>query len=212
VAVDRTGRFAPLKCVAFAGVLAPAAWIVIEARFGWLGERPVMAIYQSGLWAEWLLAVIGISLPKLISVRRILGVNRIWRSPLVSLFLWWATDPGAHRAILDFCYAVRPCWFVLGAGLVLCAARLARPWMTSGKTSSFPRLQSPVCRLEHGHSEPLNRRSIESRSCSNQNGAAPYLSGIAPMHDAVAGSHAWQAFAPPARPPAGRKNVGPPSH
>jgi hypothetical protein len=117
VAVDRTGRFAPLKCVAFAGVLAPAAWIVIEARFGWLGERPVMAIYQSGLWAEWLLAVIGISLPKLISVRRILGVNRIWRSPLVSLFLWWATDPGAHRD---------PRFFLRGAAVLVCSWRRTR--------------------------------------------------------------------------------------
>ena len=55
---DRTGRFAPLKCAAFAGVLVPAAWIVIEASFGWLGERPIMeAIHQSGLWAVRLLAV-----------------------------------------------------------------------------------------------------------------------------------------------------------
>jgi len=35
-----------------------SAWIVIEASFGWLGERPIMeAIHQSGLWAVRLLAV-----------------------------------------------------------------------------------------------------------------------------------------------------------
>ena len=79
---DRTGRFAPLKCAAFAGVLVPAAWIVIEASFGWLGERPIMeAIHQSGLWAVRLLAVtlavtplrLALRWPKLISIRRILG-------------------------------------------------------------------------------------------------------------------------------------------
>jgi sulfoxide reductase heme-binding subunit YedZ len=44
----RTGRFSPLKCAAFAGVLMPVLWIVIEARSGWLGERPVTeAIHQS---------------------------------------------------------------------------------------------------------------------------------------------------------------------
>jgi len=45
--------FRPAQCAAFAGVLVPAAWIVIEASFGWLGERPIMeAIHQSGLWAS----------------------------------------------------------------------------------------------------------------------------------------------------------------
>ncbi len=81
---DRTGRFAPLKCAAFAGVLMPALWIVIEARFGWLGERPITeAIHQSGLWAVRLLAMtlavtparLALRWPKLISIRRILGVS-----------------------------------------------------------------------------------------------------------------------------------------
>lgn len=80
---DRAGRFAPLKCAAFAGVLVPAIWIAAEARFGLLGERPVMeAIHQSGLWAVRLLAItlavtplrLAMRWAKLISIRRILGV------------------------------------------------------------------------------------------------------------------------------------------
>jgi sulfoxide reductase heme-binding subunit YedZ len=277
---DRTGRFAPLKCAAFAGVLAPAAWIVIEARFGGLGERPIMeAIHQSGLWAVRLLAVtlavtplrLALRWPKLISVRRILGVSALayallhvllyvlnqhfdlahvaseiilriylaigfiafcglcvlgatstdsmivrlgaarwtrlhrfvyaiailaavhffmqsklditqpiimagifslllshriahrWRGDLSALqsaglafsiafatafgeALWYRFSYGAPliqvlAANLDFSYAVRPCWFVLGAGFILFVARLARSWMTSGKISSLPRLQ-----------------------------------------------------------------------
>ena len=44
-------------------------------------------------------------------------------------------------ANLDFSYAARPCWYVLGAGLILFMARLARPWMASGKASSLPSLR-----------------------------------------------------------------------
>jgi methionine sulfoxide reductase heme-binding subunit len=82
-----------LREPAFAGVLlVSSAWIVIEARFGWLGDRPIMeAIHRSGLWAVRLLAVSPLQLtlcwPKRISVRRILAFNRVWRSPLVSLLV-----------------------------------------------------------------------------------------------------------------------------
>jgi sulfoxide reductase heme-binding subunit YedZ len=81
---DRAGRFAPLKCAAFAGVLIPAFWIANEAAFGLLGERPVTeAIHQFGLWAVRLLAVtlaitplrLAMRWPKLISIQRILGVS-----------------------------------------------------------------------------------------------------------------------------------------
>jgi methionine sulfoxide reductase heme-binding subunit len=282
---DRTGRFVPLKCVAFAGVLVPAAWIVIEASFGWLGERPIMeAIHQSGLWAVRLLAVtlavtplrLALRWPKLISIRRILGVSvlayallhfslyilnqhfdlahvaseiimriylvigfiafcglcvlgatstdgmiarlgtarwtRLHRfvyaitvlatvhffmqsklditqpiimagifsllfahriaqsrrgdlSPLQTAglafavafatalgeALWYAFSYDAPliqvlAANLDFSYAVRPCWFVLGAGLIIYFARLARPWMASGKAASLPSLRKPRLR------------------------------------------------------------------
>lgn len=83
---DRTGRFAPLKCVTFVAVLAPAAWVAIEAGEGWLGSRPVMeAIHQSGLWAVRLLALTLTVTPlrcalrwsKLVSIRRILGVSAL---------------------------------------------------------------------------------------------------------------------------------------
>lgn len=277
---DRTGRFAPLKCAAFAGVLMPALWIIVEARFGWLGQRPVTeAIHQSGLWAVRLLAMtlavtparLALRWPKLISIRRILGVSVLayallhvalyianqhfdlahvaseillriylaigfiafcglcvlgatstdgmiarlgtaawtrlhrlvyviailasvhffmqsklditqplimaglfslllayriaprWRGDLslwqsaglaVALAfatalgeaLWYAFAYGAPltqvlAANLDFSYAIRPCWFVLGAGLILFMARLARPLITSGKTPNLPRVQ-----------------------------------------------------------------------
>jgi sulfoxide reductase heme-binding subunit YedZ len=80
---DRTGRFSPLKCAAFVGVLVPAAWIAIEASQGWLGPRPVMeAIHQSGLWAVRFLALSLAVTPlrtasrvsALLSIRRILGL------------------------------------------------------------------------------------------------------------------------------------------
>lgn len=80
---DRTGRFSPLKCATFIGVLAPAAWIAIEAWLGWLGPRPVMeAIHQSGLWAVRFLALTLAVTPlryasrvsNLVSIRRILGL------------------------------------------------------------------------------------------------------------------------------------------
>jgi sulfoxide reductase heme-binding subunit YedZ len=46
--------------------------------------------------------------------------------------LWYAFSIGAPLTLvlaanLDFSYAVRPCWFVLGAGAILLAARLLRP-------------------------------------------------------------------------------------
>jgi sulfoxide reductase heme-binding subunit YedZ len=101
---DRSGHFAPLKCVAFAFVLLPALWLAVEAAQGWLGQgwlgqgwlgqgwlgqgwlgpRPFTeAIHQSGLWAIRFLALTLAVTPlrsalrysKLISIRRILGVS-----------------------------------------------------------------------------------------------------------------------------------------
>ncbi|HUB64974.1 MAG TPA: protein-methionine-sulfoxide reductase heme-binding subunit MsrQ [Methylocella sp.] len=277
---DRTGRFAPLKCAALAVVLVPALWIPIEARWGWLGERPVVeAIHQSGLWAIRLLAAtlavtplkLALRWPKLIAVRRILGVSvlayallhlslyimnqhfdlahvaseiilRIYLTigfmAFCGLFLLGVTSTdgmiawlGAarwlrlHRLVyaitilatvhffmqsklditqpiimagvfslllgyriarrrlgdlspsqtgglalavalatalgeavcyafsynapliqvlaanLDFSYAVRPFWFVLGVGFILFIARLGRPWMAGETAASIPRLR-----------------------------------------------------------------------
>ncbi|PNG27361.1 sulfoxide reductase heme-binding subunit YedZ [Methylocella silvestris] len=81
---DRAGRFAPLKCAALAATLAPALWIAISAVEGRLGSRPVMeAIHQTGLWAVRMLALtlavtplrLATRWPKLVSIRRILGVS-----------------------------------------------------------------------------------------------------------------------------------------
>lgn len=283
---DRTGRFSPLKCAAFAGVFMPALWIVIEAMFGGLGERPIMeAIHQSGLWAVRLLAVtlavtplrLALRWPKLISIRRILGVSvlayalqhfalyifnqhfdlahvaseiilRIYLTigfiAFCGLCVLGATSTDrmiarlgaeswtrlhrfvygiavlamahffiqsklditqpiimagifslllAHRtaqsrrgdlspiqsagialsvafvtalgeaicyaiaydapllqvlaANLDFSYAIRPCWYVLGAGLILLTARLARPWVAGGKAASAPGLRRSRLRM-----------------------------------------------------------------
>lgn len=60
--------------------------------------------------------------------------------------LWYAFSYDAPliqvlAANLDFSYAVRPCWFVLGAGLILLIARLARPWMASGEATTLPSLR-----------------------------------------------------------------------
>ncbi|WP_036255210.1 sulfite oxidase heme-binding subunit YedZ [Methylocapsa acidiphila] len=285
---DRAGRFSPLKFVVFLAVLAPAAWIVVEARHGWLGSRPVTeAIHQSGLWAIRLLAATLAVTPlrrasrwsKLISVRRILGVSALayaalhlglygldqhfdlvqigseiarriyltigfaafcglcalgatstdgmiarlggtaWgrlqqlvypiaivatvhffiqskldvSEPIImgglfallfgfriadrrfgdlSLFgliglafvsalatavgeaFWYAVSIRAPLAIVlaanfDFSYAVRPCWFVLGGGAILCAARLMRPiWAVSGGGSPATRRRMASVRPE----------------------------------------------------------------
>lgn len=81
---DRAGRFSLLKCATFIGVLAPAAWIAIEASQGWLGPRPIMeAIHQSGLWAVRFLALTLAVTPlrqasrvsRILAVRRMLGLT-----------------------------------------------------------------------------------------------------------------------------------------
>ncbi len=80
---DRSGNFAALRAVVFVLVLAPAAWIAVEASQGWLGSRATTeAIHQAGLWAIRLLAVAMAVTPlrvasrnaKLIGVRRMLGL------------------------------------------------------------------------------------------------------------------------------------------
>lgn len=278
---DRTGHFAPLKCAVFLGVLVPALWIVAEATFGWLGERPVTeAIHQTGLWAVRFLAITlavtplrsALRWPKLVSVRRILGLAVLayallhfglyilnqhfdfahvaseillrfylalgfialcgfcvlgatstdgmiawlgsarwtrlhrfvyagavlgtvhffmqskldvsqpivmagifslllgyrialrrlgdpsaWQVAGLAIFmafltalgeaLWYALSIGAPLILVlganfDFSYMVRPCWYVLGSGLILWVARLLRPWMAN--ISSAPRARKIV--------------------------------------------------------------------
>ncbi len=77
---DRTGRFSWLKAATFFGVLAPAAWIAIEASQGWLGPRPVTeAIHQSGLWAVRFLALT-LAVSPLRAVSRLSGLLAIRRT------------------------------------------------------------------------------------------------------------------------------------
>lgn len=80
---DRGGRFSSLRLAVFLAVLAPAAWLAIEALTHRLGPRPTTeAIHQSGLWAvRWLAVTLAVTplryatrLTKLAGVRRMLGL------------------------------------------------------------------------------------------------------------------------------------------
>ncbi len=80
---ERNGRFSPLKAVVFAGLFLPAAWIAYLAASGALEPKVVTEmIYRTGLWAIRFLTLTllvtplmrGARLPKLIAVRRMLGV------------------------------------------------------------------------------------------------------------------------------------------
>jgi methionine sulfoxide reductase heme-binding subunit len=80
---DRSGKISALKSITFAGVLAPALWLAVQAAFGWLGSKPVTeAIHQSGDWAVRLLLVSLLvtplrhvaDWPRLILIRRMVGV------------------------------------------------------------------------------------------------------------------------------------------
>jgi sulfoxide reductase heme-binding subunit YedZ len=80
---ERNGRLSWLKLPVFLFTLAPGLWIALQWKMDWLGSRPVTeAIHQNG---DWVVRFILLSLaitplrfagrwPKLISVRRILGV------------------------------------------------------------------------------------------------------------------------------------------
>src|SRR3974390_817795 len=80
---ERSGRWSPVKIVAFAATLFPALWVAYEAATDDLGARPITeAIHQIG---EWTLRLLLITLaitpaqrilnyPRLILARRTLGV------------------------------------------------------------------------------------------------------------------------------------------
>lgn len=62
---------------------------------------------------------------------------------------WYSFKTGAPvlmivSANLDFSYAVRPAWFVVGAGVVLILARLARPLFAPRASRAAPRLHPAV--------------------------------------------------------------------
>jgi len=80
---DNRGRFAPLKALVFAGLFAPAAWLLHAFLTKSLGPRPITEItHESGDWAIRLLflalavtplrQILG--WPGLIAFRRMLGV------------------------------------------------------------------------------------------------------------------------------------------
>jgi sulfoxide reductase heme-binding subunit YedZ len=80
---DRAGRFAPLKALAFFGVLAPGLWISFKFLTGTIGVKPVeAALHETGLWAVRLLLVTLAITPlrlvtgwgKWLQIRRMLGV------------------------------------------------------------------------------------------------------------------------------------------
>jgi sulfoxide reductase heme-binding subunit YedZ len=80
---DRSGRWSPVKIVAFVAVILPALWLAWQAWAGELGPRPVTeAIHQSGDWALRLLLITLaitpaqriLSYPRIVLVRRTFGV------------------------------------------------------------------------------------------------------------------------------------------
>jgi sulfoxide reductase heme-binding subunit YedZ len=80
---ERSGRWSPVKIVAFVAALLPASWIAYQAAAGELGARAVTeAIHQAGDWAlRFLLITLAITpaqrifqYPRVILARRTLGV------------------------------------------------------------------------------------------------------------------------------------------
>src|SRR5512133_1130177 len=79
---ERSGRWSPVKVVAFVAAVLPALWIAYQAAADELGARPVTeAIHQAGDWAlRFLLITLAITparilhYPRVILARRTLGV------------------------------------------------------------------------------------------------------------------------------------------
>src|SRR4051794_2679084 len=80
---ERSGRWSPVKSVAFTASILPAIWIAYQAATGDLGARPVTeAIHQAGDWAlRFLFVTLAITpaqrilhFPRIILARRTLGV------------------------------------------------------------------------------------------------------------------------------------------
>ena len=80
---ERSGRWSPVKIVAFTAAILPALWIAYQAATGDLGARPVTeAIHQAGDWTlRLLLLTLAVTpaqrvlhYPRIAPARRILGV------------------------------------------------------------------------------------------------------------------------------------------
>src|SRR3954470_21448229 len=81
---ERSGRWSPVKSVAFTASILTALWIAYQAITGDLGARPVTeAIHQAGDWAlRFLLMTLAITpaqrilnYPRIVLARRTLGVT-----------------------------------------------------------------------------------------------------------------------------------------
>src|SRR5258708_19028988 len=80
---EQSGRWSPVKIVAFVAAILPALWLAYQAAADDLGARPVTeAIHQAGDWAlRFLLMTLAVTpaqrifnFPRLILARRTLGV------------------------------------------------------------------------------------------------------------------------------------------
>src|SRR6185436_606773 len=80
---ERSGRWSPVKSVAFTASILPAIWLAYQALTGDLGARPVTeAIHQAGDWAlRFLFITLAITpaqrilnYPRIILARRTFGV------------------------------------------------------------------------------------------------------------------------------------------
>src|SRR6266481_3165059 len=80
---ERSGRWSPVKIVAFVAAIVPALWLAYQAAADELGARPVTeAIHQAGDWAlRFLLLALAVTpaqrllnYPRIVLARRTLGV------------------------------------------------------------------------------------------------------------------------------------------
>src|ERR1700716_384840 len=95
---ERSGRWSPVKIVAFGASIVPALWIAYQAATDDLGARPVTeAIHQAGDWAlRFLFVTLAITpaqrilhYPRIILARRTLGVASAGLAPLhLSLYIF----------------------------------------------------------------------------------------------------------------------------
>ncbi|WP_421726540.1 sulfite oxidase heme-binding subunit YedZ [Bauldia sp.] len=92
---DRAGRFSPLKATTLILVSLPALWLLYRTVFLGLGARPITeAIHRVGDWTVYLLLItLAVTparrlfdMPKLIHVRRILGLSAFFYIALHFVF------------------------------------------------------------------------------------------------------------------------------
>ena len=95
---DRAGRLSWLKLSFMVALLAPAVWMVVEWRMGWLSPKPLTdLVRESGDWAMRILVVSLAVTPmrwvtrwnRLILIRRMLGLAALYYT-LLHIGLWCA--------------------------------------------------------------------------------------------------------------------------